>query len=882
MSSWIKNIFINSWNYGKNKFFTLTSNIFTNIVNNICSNFLIHDRDIIFNISDNIYSFILDSAKFKDFSYNFNNLIIKNSDTSISNLVFSIKWKTMKNNKFKISIDSIDTTINIENDSKIFESNIYFDTFIKPESKNSIDDVVNDIKSTIINYFNKFIINISKIVIKLSDFIDIKLFNIKIDYNSVFIEKIILNENGLSSILLYDLIFSDNLLQIDCCNIMSSILDGSISDGSIKNIIDKFTIESPSHTENNYQLVIKIKKLNIDDIVIENTNLSISSSKISVDNLSSIYVNNIFQILPSNLGHILEYDSINNIVNNKNNIILHIIDTELFINWININQKKFQKNTNNTSNSIINNLNCTVNIDGLSIEIYICEINNINLELLINKIIIVCKNIDTKININKMEKNINNINIIDFCIKRLSDNFNILNNPVIKIYDNCKVECNNMVVTNLMFLISITKKIFDLLHYNNEIDFESTIMDFNDGSFCDTVNLTIDKYYEIIVMNSKFMIELNNNLFDFYVTKSNIIVKSTTDILENIYLYDTQININYNNNVIFDTLIREINHFLFNIEYLKFYLDSETINIFFTLFNDIINNNEIKSVSTNNEINIKYNFNKFLIEHYEPLNKNYNNIKNNNNTIYCDYKHKKKNNVKIKIDIITADIYDCKKNILRFILKKIAIKKSIENKIIDNNLDFIFFNKIKRSESIEYFYISIDYCVIVDVLNINSKWRNFAKFSSHNAVNMHINKDGNMINISLNILPIVVNIREETTNIISKFINSLSISINNTENDLFIEKISISNIIIYFNYDPLINNTLKLLTVNQYKINLSSIELNHLKNFSILFDILGNRYINECGIDNIWNIIPYTKIFEPCRILLSKIFTSTNIFIKNI
>ena len=860
-------------------------------------------------------------------------ILMETSNINIDNIDIIISISELKNNNSMSDISVLSTFL--ESSSS---------------NNSNLQDAHSEIKSLLTKYFGNINLNIEKINIVINKNLKIVASGIEYHNNLVKVTNILIYSNTNNNPHLYTdfrgtVDCTELLAKFDNISYNISLESIVVDVISIKSsIVDfLFLIYVDFYGKSKFNFNISCNNLKIDKLVINNLTLMIDQDKLLIEKLSSMYIDNVFILRPKINDNILLSFNYNDFECFFMQLIyLYIIDYNSLLLWL----TKIKHIIANTCNKIIyvnsrfetskqnshtfkqslwehsqNNSSFQLHTLQTSIiykdNIVIIQINNISFDKTITMHKLVFEHNDTILNVNNLE--INNDGLMHFMENELiSKDFKITSVKTSVLYSKKQIKINlhNAEINNFIEIINYVTQICDsclLLEKNNITDLNSSTIDFSSS----LDNLSDDNNMKIIlnISKSKLTTQFNNvNLL--------VLVKKIEICVNDYFANDIDLDFFIDNFLLAKICAQYCSKTKFIIDSVKINLTIEIIdklnNLMSALLSTLENNNEKKKivdVNTSVEKNVNY----VVIDQYEPIKtiiehshvkqsvnnsfrpKVVNNLKLHiiNTTepnIINDYGDRGEQfDLKIKIELLEINLYDLfepsnKNNrpFVRGIAKKITFTKIIDQ-IKKNslpNIRIIQHPLLNRPDIINNYQLEIDTGAIIDTFCVDPEWKYFIKFSQYNMLKMHIAKCGNIVNASIYLSLVTTNIREETLIRLYKFVTNIPKNMNNTDNQLLIEKFNINSIDLIFNYFPSILENMqtgsKIFTIKNHKIILSSLTLSYISSINKLFEIVSEKWSKDADFDNIIKFVPNIKIIEPYTKYIIDFIRSTIKFFKNI
>jgi hypothetical protein len=195
-------------------------------------------------------------------------------------------------------------------------------------------------------------------------------------------------------------------------------------------------------------------------------------------------------------------------------------------------------------------------------------------------------------------------------------------------------------------------------------------------------------------------------------------------------------------------------------------------------------------------------------------------------------------------------------------------------------------NESKNNRLEVKYNLKIDQGGIIDLKSTSAEWKHFAKQTHKSSLfEVNILICGNVHKINANVCPLTVNIREETLiHILSFFSNSHQIPKSNGTVDAFVEIFSMKAIGLVINYFPLIvkeNMNTDMLTLKNFKLNLSSQYLKNINGFNTLISCITTNWKSDLNPNNIIQFIPNIKIIHPYTTIISRFIKLTSKYFEH-
>lgn len=857
MNSWLKNICLNSLRIGFNKtnyiiinFIKFFFNMYGKKLFKIKDNKLIKSVDIV-DDRNNINFYPIEIKEiYQNFSYN----TFKIVEGSIENMMISIPWKNILSETTFIIIDNLKMKIDITKAQSIYfsvlenyNSYIYNESVI--EHDENLINIFKEIHQIILSYFNKINIKINTIYIEILNYFKIIINDISYDFN-LHIKQLYLKDNN-----------NNILINIDDFMYIPSENKIMIFNTDIKlSFIDCLPIFYLDDNDNGMLFNIFIFNLSIDELLCDNISININSEKIIINSVNKIIIDDILII--DKIENIILFDLNKKIIEFNEIITLKLFNFKITLDWLKHFFVKIKKI--NTKFIVVHN---KIGIDnmfifGTKIHLYY---NNDVFHLFIKKIIINdtyyiydCIFEYNKLNINIKEFIINDENMILLTTNAFNDEFELLSSKII-------IKTSQYNISE-----SCTSKKLDIMFYDTNVtNIDKTI---------NCINTMIDKFGSSENNESNIFINLYiyNGIIKYVFDNINLnfVINETIFSIKHMKAIKSNVNILINNYTIAEFESSIISKNLIQIETLKIFIDPEIFDKLNFLFG-ILNPNENESnleiqnlmsqtfiVNTIEELqnNTEELLKNIIIDDYESIFSNKISKQLFNEII--------QNNLMIKIKIIHINFYDklpiYKYNYRPFL---IIIVKNIEmiKNIIDlsnqpNDIIKIIQQGKHRPNIKNKYLIKIVECVILDMTTNNPEWKYFLKFNKNDhVIDMEIIYHGDTCKIFINIVPLTVNINEKTLiRILSFFSNDYKSSNNN----IYIEQCIIDEINIILNYYPIIANS-DIFSVKNFKIKLSSQNIQNVYGFNTLNNIIINNWKNDLNLTNVIQFVPNIKLIQP-------------------
>lgn len=881
MNTWLKNICLNSLKFGLNQ----TNYIIINFVKfffNMYGKklFKIEDNKLIKSIDfledrNNINFYPIE---IKEMYQNFNLNTFKIVEGLFENMIISIPWKNILSETTFIIIDNVKIKIDIVKSQSIYFSalenyNSYLYNESTVEHDENLINIFKEIHQIIISYFNKVNIKINTIIIEISNYFKIIANDVSYDIN-FHIKQLYFEDNNNNILInIDDLVYfpSENKIVILNVNIDLAFID----------CLPNFYME-----ESGSELTLSIIILNItiDKLLCNNISININSEKIIINHVNKVIVDDILII--DKIENIILFDLNKKLMEFNGIITLRLSSFEIIIDWLNHFLKKIKRiNTKLifVQNKVgINN----IFIFGTKIDLYY---KNDLFHILIKKIIIndsyyiydcVLKYND--LNINIKECIINDKNILLLITNAISDEFKLLSSKIIiKMTQNkSHVHQNNMGVTvfkklDIMFYDTNATNVDKIVNYIN------TMIDKFGSSTNNENNIFINLY----INNGTIKYTFDNINLHFVINESNISITHMNATKSNV-------SIMINNYIIAEFESSIISKNMIMIESVRIFIDPEIfdkLNFLFGILNPDENETNVEVQNLMSQTFIVNNIEELQNSTDELLKDIIDDYENtfDNNISKQLFNEIIQNNLVIKIKMIHINLYDklpiykySYKPFLIIIVKNLEIIKNIIN--LSNQMDNIIriVQQGKHRPNIKNKYlIKVFECTILDMTTNNPEWKYFLKFNKNeNIIDMEIIYHGDTCTICINIVPLTVNINEKTLiRILSFFSNNYKSS-----NNIYIEQCMIGEVNIILNYYPIIANS-DIFSVKNFKIRLSSQNIQNVYGFGTLINIILNNWNNDLNPTNIIQFVPNIKLIQPYAVpivrlinIITKYFKKSN------
>lgn len=945
MNEWFKYMCLTPLRYGVDKINSLTINSIALILESYREKFFKNEecQKIINKIEshNNKNIIFFNKLHLKEFSTFLNQNSLKIEQGIIDGATLEIPLQTLLTEIIHINIDSINIvaqTLKLTDDtiSNISMTNTFFET--NHTDNNNLQSIYTEIKSILLKYLNKICFNIKTLSLTLNNKLYIKILDFVYDNDIIKIGNISFYSN------------SDKIMLVNIDNISYNIDTESliIDTVDIKTSIIEFIpfIYFDFSSNNKFNITISCKNLKIDELLLNNLLLTINENKLVITNISSIYIDNVFILRPKTDNNILlslnldNYDcilvqSICLYIINFNNLqdqITKIKNTVmiLFNKFIQINTQTAilkQKNTHNSYIFKINDIKISIFYKDIIANI---KINKILFDKIIKLNNLICEYHDVMFDINYLEINNNNSCIIS-TIKIVSKEFNAVSEKISILYNDkfchkstlfkkkhiesiiysnnkeININIHNAEINNIIEVTNFITQIYNsiLEEENSDIDLNASALDLSSSlnNITDNIKIILN------ISKSNIITKYNNN-------KLLLLIKKITIYLDDYSANNIDVDFLIDNFLLAKIIAKYCSQNKIIANSIKINLTPEIINLLNILLSQFMSENflpsqkiELTKESKNPNIvsEAKKNIEYIIIDQYEPIEKPKKKIdtsviiltKSKLNIIepqiISNYKETPDLfDLKIKINLLDLNLHDtsiCNKGkpFLHAVIKNIVFSKIVDiipKKNIVPDIRFIQHPSLYRPNHKDIFQLAIESGAVLDVDCLDPEWKYFIKFSQYGMCKLHLTKHGNIINISIHLSPIILNIREETLIKLYKFIANISNSTNDTDNKILVQNFNINSINVIFNYFPSLLKNMstnsKIFTIKNHKITLSSLKISYVDSISKLFEIIGKKWEKDADFDNIIKFVPNIKIIEPYTKYITDLLRSTIKFLKNL
>lgn len=900
MNEWIKNMFINTFTYGLDKFGLISNKIITILLNQYGKRLLKMDTDKIVkeSVCHNDYNILyLYPLHIKEVNQEFSLNSIQILEGTINNSTIILPWKKLFTESTIINISDIYLRVSISHNTENINpdrsaiTNLYLSYDMEEEK--SLLNIYNEIHEYLIQFLYRIKFNIDLVKITIIDHFDATLKNISVDNCELSIKSVELWSPSNSKLLNIDMVkyqFSSK-----CLNLGTIVIDSDI--------VTKLPEIRLSSSGKYLDIDIVIDKFKMEELSIENIYLTINENILTVKRLDYVNITNmIFLSYSHNLDQkIVSFDGNTLTITFQSHLEFELFNTMELIQWTkkiyNILLLIFKKvvfchsnNQNRLGNIVINNLDIKIiyKNNGIYIQIekfsFGEKINISSVTVRYNEITSRCTTIISNNTRDFFPHNlsVNTDNIVvafdlvqitkkDFnlCIditggnvKNIIPVINLISNTIKKHVTEHHKEINIKCISkvdirifesricychkedNIVFLLKKANICFYEKDDNRKILASAKISLLFDDHIIAIISINYSP--EIIIIN-KFRIFIDPNIFDKISYLCGILRPERYQSKDIFYRNAPpelleKLQIALSRSVIVE-----------NISQLECHINEEA-NIVIYNYAGFRNDPNINILTTSiNDLR------EIIIDNYIPDNKKKSNI-----------------DIKLHIESIQICFYDKlnkiteneKKSFMHVILKNIYFKKMSEKIQEKNNNDIIKIIEYGKYQNVEYkhrYLIRIKNGAIIDTTCQKLEWKYFAKFVE-NMLNIDMIIKNDCLSINMIIGQFVANIREETLIRLFSFL-SCNHHFPKKASCFYVESLEIGPINGIINYYPIILNNIGIcqesLAIKNFRLNLKSQSIKYVGNLDCAIKKVIDNWRKEIDPKNILQFIPNINIIQP-------------------
>lgn len=858
MTEWLKNICTSTFQYGLDKINQAATNVISIIFNTY--------GDRLFNLNQNKIIEKNESIDQKNIFYfyplhlsenvqTFGSNTIKIKCGTINNLVLSIPWKSLLMDSTEIVAESVHLKISLEKTvhdlSVSMINHSYFRNSMIETDDQDLISVFVEIKAILCQYFSNLKLKINRLSIDLTNSFVIELEDITLTEDLLTVQKISIDELLLISNFVYQIDQSKiSIDKIKCCSDLVQHLP---------------VIYLDNDQDQKMNIELNIGCLILDEIIINECSI-VNNNGLIIKNISSIVLDDVFyyeningnNFLMSMESNIVTVGQLINVKIHQHHVLKNYF--EKYQSKIRILQEKFVSN-DISDPSLMTVKNIKINL-----------IYGDDCYFLTIKEIVINKNIQLKYIRCEYMNVVILIDCIDYCTNKTVINKTSINGG------NFSLDSQKIVFNEPNTVEVINAKVVQVKEL---IDFVK-IFNATDNSDSDVSPVT--PFY-LNFVNTSFCNKYENHQINIIIQKASVSVSDKS--VENLYA-----DISWDNcllgkidNASFTPERLEINEIIINLDPEIF----DQINyVFGTLSKEKDDNytlnlseegiNELRdalnrSVHKSSVIELKEDYQMISSDIISKFSccKNLSLFGKLSESLHSSF-HLNQNRFRFVVKTVRCYLYnsmcDGQKPFLCLMTK--------ENTIVHNkkryhtndhtHVKILEDNSLQKPETLDEYSVKIKSGNIYDLSSLNTRWKNFIKFSQDEMLDVSLIIHGNELNIDIRLSPVVAFIKEET------LIKLLAFFSNNhhppkKNNSIYIKRFFINKIDIALNYNPLILKKIGLetnkLTIRNFNFSLMQQEINYVDNLNILSSMIMEKIKSEFNPNSIIKFIPKVGIIEP-------------------